>query len=212
MRRVIAAVSNFADVGDVTTLANPEIVDEIRHHVQSEKPRTAKPARAPEKRERRSQRTATPNRRPSARPPTAVAAGGALFPQQTGVVDELAECGGAPRIAAEAADVSLLKALQQIRSVRPMASCASRGSIDNGQHSTSLRSFRTAASHSPGGGCRSRVAPRTARQCTAGSPKIPKSRYAISVPRKAEAGNGEAPQHARWDTPAGRPCCARRSA
>jgi acetyl-CoA synthetase len=37
MRRVIAAVSNFADVGDVTTLANPEIVEEIRHHVQSEK-------------------------------------------------------------------------------------------------------------------------------------------------------------------------------
>jgi len=37
MRRVIAAVSNFADVGDVTTLANPEIVDEIRHRVQSEK-------------------------------------------------------------------------------------------------------------------------------------------------------------------------------
>ena len=27
MRRVIASVSNFADVGDVTTLANPEIVD-----------------------------------------------------------------------------------------------------------------------------------------------------------------------------------------
>ncbi len=37
MRRVIASVSNFADVGDVTTLANPEIVEEIRHHVQSEK-------------------------------------------------------------------------------------------------------------------------------------------------------------------------------
>ena len=37
MRRVIAAISNFADVGDVTTLANPEIVDDIRHHVQSEK-------------------------------------------------------------------------------------------------------------------------------------------------------------------------------
>ena len=37
MRRVIAAVSNFADVGDVTTLANPEIVEDIRHHVQSEK-------------------------------------------------------------------------------------------------------------------------------------------------------------------------------
>ncbi len=37
MRRVIAAVSNFTDVGDVTTLANPEIVESIRHHVQSEK-------------------------------------------------------------------------------------------------------------------------------------------------------------------------------
>jgi len=37
MRRVIAAVSNFADVGDVTTLANPEVVEGIRHHVQSEK-------------------------------------------------------------------------------------------------------------------------------------------------------------------------------
>ena len=37
MRRVIAAVSNFADVGDVTTLANPEVVDGIRHHVQSAK-------------------------------------------------------------------------------------------------------------------------------------------------------------------------------
>jgi acetyl-CoA synthetase len=37
MRRVIAGISNFADVGDVTTLANPEIVDSIRHQVQSEK-------------------------------------------------------------------------------------------------------------------------------------------------------------------------------
>ena len=37
MRRVIAAVSNFADVGDTTTLANPEIVDDIRHEVQSKK-------------------------------------------------------------------------------------------------------------------------------------------------------------------------------
>ena len=37
MRRVIAGISNFADVGDVTTLANPEIVDDIRHHVQSAK-------------------------------------------------------------------------------------------------------------------------------------------------------------------------------
>ncbi len=37
MRRVIAAVSNFTDVGDVTTLANPEVVDGIRHKVQSAK-------------------------------------------------------------------------------------------------------------------------------------------------------------------------------
>jgi len=37
MRRVIAGISNFADVGDVTTLANPEIVHDIRQHVQAEK-------------------------------------------------------------------------------------------------------------------------------------------------------------------------------
>jgi acetyl-CoA synthetase len=37
MRRVIASISNFTDVGDVTTLANPDIVESIRHHVQSEK-------------------------------------------------------------------------------------------------------------------------------------------------------------------------------
>jgi acetyl-CoA synthetase len=37
MRRVIAAVSNFTDVGDVTTLANAEIVDGIRHQVQAAK-------------------------------------------------------------------------------------------------------------------------------------------------------------------------------
>jgi acetyl-CoA synthetase len=37
MRRVIASVSNFADVGDVTTLANAEVVDDIRHHVQAAK-------------------------------------------------------------------------------------------------------------------------------------------------------------------------------
>ena len=37
MRRVIASVSNFADVGDVTALANPEVVEPIRHRVQSEK-------------------------------------------------------------------------------------------------------------------------------------------------------------------------------
>ena len=37
MRRVIAAVSNFMDVGDTTTLANPEIVEDIRLQVQSAK-------------------------------------------------------------------------------------------------------------------------------------------------------------------------------
>jgi hypothetical protein len=37
MRRVIASVSNFTDVGDVTTLANPEIVEQIREQVQSTK-------------------------------------------------------------------------------------------------------------------------------------------------------------------------------
>ena len=37
MRRVIAGISNFADVGDISTLANPEIVEDIRHHVQTEK-------------------------------------------------------------------------------------------------------------------------------------------------------------------------------
>ena len=37
MRRVIASISNFADVGDVTTLANPEIVQSINEHVRAEK-------------------------------------------------------------------------------------------------------------------------------------------------------------------------------
>ncbi len=37
MRRVIAAVSNFTDIGDVTTLANPEIVESIQHTVQAAK-------------------------------------------------------------------------------------------------------------------------------------------------------------------------------
>jgi acetyl-CoA synthetase len=39
MRRVIASVSNFMDVGDVTTLANPEVVETIRKMVQAEKAR-----------------------------------------------------------------------------------------------------------------------------------------------------------------------------
>jgi acetyl-CoA synthetase len=36
MRRVLAAISNNMDVGDVTTLANPEVVEEIRKMVQGE--------------------------------------------------------------------------------------------------------------------------------------------------------------------------------
>jgi acetyl-CoA synthetase len=36
MRRVLAAISNNANVGDVTTLANPEIVEEVRKMVQGE--------------------------------------------------------------------------------------------------------------------------------------------------------------------------------
>ncbi|WUR95013.1 AMP-binding protein [Streptomyces sp. NBC_01262] len=44
MRRVIAGISNFADVGDITTLANPEIVDDIRQHVPE---REARPRRRP---------------------------------------------------------------------------------------------------------------------------------------------------------------------
>src|SRR5450759_167577 len=37
MRRVIASISNFTDIGDVTTLANPEIVEDIRQQVQEAK-------------------------------------------------------------------------------------------------------------------------------------------------------------------------------
>ncbi len=37
MRRVIASISNFTDIGDVTTLANPEIVSQINEHVRAEK-------------------------------------------------------------------------------------------------------------------------------------------------------------------------------
>jgi Acyl-coenzyme A synthetases/AMP-(fatty) acid ligases len=37
MRRVIAGISNFTDVGDTSTLANPEIVEDIRRHVQGQK-------------------------------------------------------------------------------------------------------------------------------------------------------------------------------
>ena len=37
MRRVIAGISNFTSPGDITTLANPEVVETIKHQVQSEK-------------------------------------------------------------------------------------------------------------------------------------------------------------------------------
>src|ERR1700761_6004708 len=37
MRRVIAATSNFTDTGDITTLANPEVVEKIREQVQTAK-------------------------------------------------------------------------------------------------------------------------------------------------------------------------------
>jgi acetyl-CoA synthetase len=37
MRRVIAGISNFTDVGDVSTLANPEVVAQIKDQVESAK-------------------------------------------------------------------------------------------------------------------------------------------------------------------------------
>jgi acetyl-CoA synthetase len=36
MRRILASISNRTDVGDVTTLANPEIVEEVRKMVQGD--------------------------------------------------------------------------------------------------------------------------------------------------------------------------------
>jgi len=35
--KLIAGISNFTSPGDITTLANPEIVATIKHHVESEK-------------------------------------------------------------------------------------------------------------------------------------------------------------------------------
>ena len=34
MRRVLAAISNSLEVGDITTLANPDVVEQIRVQVQ----------------------------------------------------------------------------------------------------------------------------------------------------------------------------------
>jgi acetyl-CoA synthetase len=42
MRRVLSAISNTLDIGDVTTLANPEVVEEVRVMVQGEAPVVAK--------------------------------------------------------------------------------------------------------------------------------------------------------------------------
>jgi acetyl-CoA synthetase len=36
MRRVLASISNASDVGDITTLANPEVVEHIRQMVQGQ--------------------------------------------------------------------------------------------------------------------------------------------------------------------------------
>jgi acetyl-CoA synthetase len=38
MRRVLAAISNSMDTGDVTTLANPDVVEQIRQAVQGSGP------------------------------------------------------------------------------------------------------------------------------------------------------------------------------
>jgi hypothetical protein len=38
MRRVLASISNHMDYGDITTLANPEIVEQIRVQVQGAGP------------------------------------------------------------------------------------------------------------------------------------------------------------------------------
>jgi len=43
MRRVLAAISNRLPVGDVTTLANPEVVEQIRIMVQGTAPVEAVP-------------------------------------------------------------------------------------------------------------------------------------------------------------------------
>jgi acetyl-CoA synthetase len=43
MRRVLASISNTLDVGDITTLANPDIVEQIRVQVQGSGKVAAKP-------------------------------------------------------------------------------------------------------------------------------------------------------------------------
>ena len=63
MRRVIAAVSNFADISDITTLAKPQIVDAIRHRVRSEKRAPAKSHASSRERREEIAASATPSRR-----------------------------------------------------------------------------------------------------------------------------------------------------
>ena len=88
------------------------------------------------------------------------------------------------------------RALQQIRSVRPIASCASRGSIDNGHDSTSPRRLRTASSHSPAGRCRSSSNTENCPTMYCWVTETSKTRCAISVPRNARSGNKLGPQSA----------------
>ncbi len=42
MRRVLAAISNEMDTGDITTLANPDIVEQIRQAVQGKEKRVTR--------------------------------------------------------------------------------------------------------------------------------------------------------------------------
>ena len=48
MRRVLAAISNRRDVGDVTTLANPDVVEQIRIMVQGKDKATTAQEALPE--------------------------------------------------------------------------------------------------------------------------------------------------------------------
>ena len=193
MRRVIASISNFGDVGDVTTLANPEIVDEIRHHVQSEKLAHGETPRALRER-RRSQLRPGEIDAQSARPSTRRRRSrpGALPLQQTRVVDELAKRGRAPRTPPEAVHAQE----HSNRSGRSDLSLSERAA---GASTTDTTRPRRAAPEPPRATrqravARPRVTPRTARRCTAGSPKLPKTRCPVSVPRNARSGNKLDPQ------------------
>ena len=42
MRRVLAAISNTLDTGDITTLANPDVVEQIRVAVQGKDKKAVK--------------------------------------------------------------------------------------------------------------------------------------------------------------------------